>query len=698
MTRFRSDLAAVFFIIFLFACFENSPGKENENNASLNRDSLKIFIQLASENEKNNPEKSIEYYLAALKLADTPGYYDEKITILTGLADQYEAAEQPEEAAEYERKIISTYDILLSKKNGPDKIRILLALGTELLKQQTDSSLFYNNKAYELSRALNLPGYIAMSQENLGDTYAQLNNQSKSLEYYNNALKIFNSLRDSLSVAGLNWKIGKIFIGFKLYNQALEYELNSLKISRKIKNKTWIYNSLRLLISIYYQKNETAKAKEYSNKLISIAKKNGDYPVISLYYFTLGKYYYGKRDYENAINNFDISAKLRSENKEPYDKIIISYENLGESYRKLKDYNKALSYFNKAYSLSKNLNYRILNQRVQKELGITYKYLGDYESSVYYLQESIKTAREINYPKNIASGYEELSLVYSAKKDYKNAYKILKKYLSVQDSLWSVNYEKSVDQYKNIYIMEKNAKEYEALKTQSKNELLIAMVIIFILSLLLSVILYGRYRYKVRSNKLLKNNAAEISKALEEVNNLNEVLRISETTYRYLFENNPMPMIIWDYDTLKIKSANFAAMGLYGYMYEEFLLMSINDVLEKGKREKTNFGRMSKYLTKLENIKHVKKDGTEIDVEMIIHPLIFDGKRSYNAMINDVTEKKHVENAIIESERRLARAQKIAHVGNWEIDLTSKLVWGSEEAFIIYGFDRRKLVLLVTMK
>ncbi|MFZ5946314.1 MAG: sensor domain-containing protein [Bacillota bacterium] len=41
-----------------------------------------------------------------------------------------------------------------------------------------------------------------------------------------------------------------------------------------------------------------------------------------------------------------------------------------------------------------------------------------------------------------------------------------------------------------------------------------------------------------------------------------------------------------------------------------------------------------------------------------------------------------------ESEERLNRAQSLAHVGSWELDLTTGLIWGSEEAFRIYGLPR----------
>ncbi|HTT70935.1 MAG TPA: hypothetical protein VMG32_06895, partial [Anaeromyxobacteraceae bacterium] len=37
-------------------------------------------------------------------------------------------------------------------------------------------------------------------------------------------------------------------------------------------------------------------------------------------------------------------------------------------------------------------------------------------------------------------------------------------------------------------------------------------------------------------------------------------------------------------------------------------------------------------------------------------------------------------------EARFRLSQAVAHIGNWEIDLASRMVWASDEAFHIYGF------------
>jgi PAS domain S-box-containing protein len=51
-------------------------------------------------------------------------------------------------------------------------------------------------------------------------------------------------------------------------------------------------------------------------------------------------------------------------------------------------------------------------------------------------------------------------------------------------------------------------------------------------------------------------------------------------------------------------------------------------------------------------------------------------------------EKKAAEEELQKSELRLQKAQSIAHVGNWELDLSSRSIWGSDEALRIYGLDQ----------
>ena len=65
-----------------------------------------------------------------------------------------------------------------------------------------------------------------------------------------------------------------------------------------------------------------------------------------------------------------------------------------------------------------------------------------------------------------------------------------------------------------------------------------------------------------------------------------------------------------------------------------------------------------------------------------------DGSAAYLIMsATDITERRQAETALRQSDQRLRRAQEISHTGNWEIDLATSMLWASDEAFRIYGYE-----------
>ena len=57
------------------------------------------------------------------------------------------------------------------------------------------------------------------------------------------------------------------------------------------------------------------------------------------------------------------------------------------------------------------------------------------------------------------------------------------------------------------------------------------------------------------------------------------------------------------------------------------------------------------------------------------------------SMVHDITDRRRAEQSVQDGEARLRRAQAMAHVGSWELDLVTRTIWGSEEALRIYGLE-----------
>ncbi|MBL7703283.1 MAG: PAS domain S-box protein [Ferruginibacter sp.] len=135
-----------------------------------------------------------------------------------------------------------------------------------------------------------------------------------------------------------------------------------------------------------------------------------------------------------------------------------------------------------------------------------------------------------------------------------------------------------------------------------------------------------------------------------------EKLIVSEKQYRYLFQNNPMPMWVIDLKTFKFLDVNEMAILQYGYSRQEFLSMTAMDI--RPEEDASLFLQSDHtYLTNDKNYnkgiwRHRKKDGTIIEVEIIAHEILFEGAEARFVLANDVTEQKKAEEKIIASEKQ----------------------------------------------
>lgn len=168
-----------------------------------------------------------------------------------------------------------------------------------------------------------------------------------------------------------------------------------------------------------------------------------------------------------------------------------------------------------------------------------------------------------------------------------------------------------------------------------------------------------------------------------------EALRASEARYRLMFENNPRPMWVYDSESLGFLAINEAAVEQYGYSRAEFLRMTIKEIRppEEVPALLDAVKNRAGSLYKLGVWKHRKRDGTLFDAEIASHAIRFEGRAAVMVLCNDVTERRGAEEKLRHSERQLAEAQRLAHIGSWEWDIPTNTVVWSDELYRIFGFE-----------
>jgi len=119
-------------------------------------------------------------------------------------------------------------------------------------------------------------------------------------------------------------------------------------------------------------------------------------------------------------------------------------------------------------------------------------------------------------------------------------------------------------------------------------------------------------------------------------------LKRREASFRLLYENNPVPMFVFDAETLRIVSVNDRAVTHYGYERARFLTLSILDIRPQEDVEAT-LQAVSATLhdRRLPRLwRHRKADGSLIDVEIFAQPLTHEGRSAVLVAVVDVTERK----------------------------------------------------------
>ncbi len=172
-----------------------------------------------------------------------------------------------------------------------------------------------------------------------------------------------------------------------------------------------------------------------------------------------------------------------------------------------------------------------------------------------------------------------------------------------------------------------------------------------------------------------------------------EALRKSREDFKRILENSPVPMALTD-EEQRILLLNGKFIETFGYdladipTVEEWWPRAYPDpsyreeVKTLWNRRVEAVMRTGEAFVPMETVV-VRKDGNRRNITF---DFSFFGNRGLT-VFHDITGRKAMEDELVKSREKLANAQELAHVGNWDMDLlTGKGTW-SDESFRIFGFE-----------
>jgi PAS domain S-box-containing protein len=187
----------------------------------------------------------------------------------------------------------------------------------------------------------------------------------------------------------------------------------------------------------------------------------------------------------------------------------------------------------------------------------------------------------------------------------------------------------------------------------------------------------------------------EITRDITERRNATQALSRSEQQYRLLFDHSPLPMWVFDRETLKFMAVNEAAICHYGFSREEFLLMTIADIgeIEEMPELMRALVRPVKGRNHRGMWRHRIKNNAIIKAEITSHAISFGGRAAELVSAEDITERQLKEDASQASELRYRRLFESAQDGILILDAeTGKILDANPYIMNILGYSHEDLI------
>ena len=130
----------------------------------------------------------------------------------------------------------------------------------------------------------------------------------------------------------------------------------------------------------------------------------------------------------------------------------------------------------------------------------------------------------------------------------------------------------------------------------------------------------------------------------------------ASTQYRLLFEQNPLPMWVYDEETLAFHAVNQAAIDKYGYSRAEFERMTLEDIRPAEDLELLKLRPARGLAQYMGTWRHRTKDGRLLEILVRSNAMERGGRHVRLALLEDISERTTLE-------AQLRQAQKMEAVG-----------------------------------
>lgn len=273
--------------------------------------------------------------------------------------------------------------LLLLEKTDTGKVKLMWQIGSAMTSYNPEEALSISQKAVYLAKKINYEEGLSRSLGVLANTFTNIGNYPRSLEYNLEKLKLEEKRKNYRNLASVLMNIGIVYVMEEEYQKALPYYRQSDSV---ITN--FAVNDLRYYIKVnlgdvYDKLNINDSAYHYYALSLNYAKSESNDDFVGASMTGLGHYYRKSSNYDSSLFSYHTAITYL---KKANDDFLLCEATLGlaKLFQQFHFNDSAAFYANQSYMISRNGSFLTNQLDAAEFLKVLYQNQKKIDSAFYY--------------------------------------------------------------------------------------------------------------------------------------------------------------------------------------------------------------------------------------------------------------------------------------------------------------------------
>jgi tetratricopeptide (TPR) repeat protein len=381
-----------------------------------------------------------------------------------------------------QQRAIDSLQNVLKAYVAKDTVRVNLLnnIATKMHLTEPDKAIILLKESAMLSDDLHYENGKAYSLLFTGKAQINKNDYSVSLNYFQNALALYEVLKDKEGIANCYLNSGRAYYYLHDFPKALENLKRATTISEEAGKQKILSNAVMVMGMIYKAQGDSDKSLDHYKRAAAIDEKSGNKKGLSSVLLNLANLYKEQANYTLALESYNRSMEIKKQLGDDYSVACI-LNNIGTLYVEMENDKAALPYYQKALPILEklkkstdvlgclsNIGVILMNENNPKALTIFKRalrlseaandvensalfaaniggyYCADknYDESLRYFERAVKIQKQLGAERELSYSYLNMARAYYGKKDYEKALQVAKDGSDIAKKLDLLNFQR----------------------------------------------------------------------------------------------------------------------------------------------------------------------------------------------------------------------------------------------------------------